>query len=76
MQSNEFTGCCLILSELMEKTQEYLEVPEFDLTKSIVSDQDQIIWESIGLTSDVQAIENAAVITKVHLHLFLASIFI
>lgn len=49
----------------MDQVQQLLELPDFNLTKSIVSDQDQIIWESIGLTSDVQAIDNAAILTKV-----------
>lgn len=41
-----------------------LELNEFDLIKNLVTEQDQIIWESMGLPRDAQAIENAALLIK------------
>lgn len=40
-----------------------------DLSKKLLSDQDRIIWENMGLTSDVQSMENAAILTKVRIEL-------
>ncbi|CAD7084661.1 unnamed protein product [Hermetia illucens] len=41
-----------------------LGIETFNITKNLISEQEQIIWESMGLTRDVQAIENAALLTK------------
>lgn len=58
--------------ELLNQICVRLEVAEFNLTKAIISDQDQVIWESIGLPTDVQAIENAAILTKVCSNLYIS----
>lgn len=39
----------------------------------ILSDQDRIIWESMGLTPDIQSMENAALLTKVEQKMVLQS---
>lgn len=39
--------------------------------EKILSEQDRIIWESMGLTPDVQSMENAALLTKVQTFHFL-----
>lgn len=44
-----------------------IEVADFDLTKNIITEQDQIVWESMGLSSDQQSMENAALLSKVSL---------
>jgi len=36
----------------------------FELLNVIYTDQDKLVWESLGLSSDKQSIENAALITK------------
>lgn len=35
------------------------------ILNEILSEQDRIIWESMGLTPDIQSMENAALLTKV-----------
>lgn len=37
------------------------------ISKSLLTDQDRIIWESMGLTADIQSMENAALLTKVRI---------
>lgn len=37
---------------------------KFNLEEVIYSDQDKLVWESMGLASDKQSIENAALISK------------
>lgn len=38
---------------------------EINVLDKILGEQDRIIWESIGLTPDIQSMENAALLTKV-----------
>lgn len=43
----------------------HIETAEFELTGNIITEQDQIVWESMGLRSDQQTMENAALLSKV-----------
>lgn len=36
-----------------------------NIMDKILSEQDRIIWENMGLTPDVQSMENATLLTKV-----------
>lgn len=47
-----------IISELQVKIS-------FDLRKNLLTEQEQIIWESMGLARDAQIIENAAIIRQI-----------
>lgn len=49
----------------MTKIRDELHVNEFNVMKNIITDQDIIMWESMGLTADVQSMENAALLTQV-----------
>lgn len=42
-----------------------LKLTDVNIMDKILSDQDRIIWENMGLTPDVQSMENAALLTKV-----------
>lgn len=42
-----------------------LKLEDTNIIDKILSEQDRIIWESMGLTPDVQSMENAALLTKV-----------
>lgn len=42
-----------------------LKIKEFNVTTNIITDQDIIMWESMGLTADVQSMENAALLSQV-----------
>lgn len=50
----------------MQQISEELNLPNLDISKKILTDEDRIIWENMGLTSDIQSMENAAIITKVN----------
>ncbi|XP_017471893.1 PREDICTED: cytoplasmic dynein 2 heavy chain 1-like [Rhagoletis zephyria] len=41
-----------------------LQLRPFDLRRSLLPEQEQIIWESMGLASDAQIIENAALLRQ------------
>lgn len=49
----------------MTKVLDELHVNEFNVMKNIITDQDIIMWESMGLTADVQSMENAALLSQV-----------
>lgn len=49
----------------MPKIIDEIRVSEFNVMKNIISDQDIIMWESMGLTADVQSMENAALLSQV-----------
>lgn len=38
---------------------------KYDLHETLYTDQDKLVWESMGLSSDKQSAENAALLTKV-----------
>lgn len=38
---------------------------KFNLHEALYTDQDKLVWESMGLASDKQSVENASVVTKV-----------
>lgn len=38
---------------------------KFELHETLYTDQDELVWESMGLSSDKQSVENAALLTKV-----------
>lgn len=70
-QSIMIALCITHLSHMLEEERmKYLKhISEslhlkFNLGEVIYSDQDKLVWESIGLSSDMQSIENAALITK------------
>ncbi|XP_055390537.1 cytoplasmic dynein 2 heavy chain 1 [Condylostylus longicornis] len=37
----------------------------FELARNLITEQDQVIWESMGLSKDAQAIENAVLLSKI-----------
>lgn len=49
----------------MEEIISELNLGAIDISNKLLTDQDRIIWESMGLTSDVQSMENAALVSKV-----------
>ena len=49
----------------MQQLEKRLNLPEMDISHKLLTDQDRIIWENFGLTSDVQSMENAAILTKI-----------
>lgn len=49
----------------MKKIFDELRINEFNVMKNIISDQYIIMWESMGLTADVQSMENAALLSQV-----------
>lgn len=50
-------------TKYLESVSESLHV-KFCLDAVVYNDQDKVVWESMGLSSDKQSIENAALITK------------
>ncbi|KAJ6628053.1 Cytoplasmic dynein 2 heavy chain 1, partial [Pseudolycoriella hygida] len=48
----------------MTKILNELHVTEFNVMKNIITDQDIIMWESMGLTADAQSMENAALLSQ------------
>lgn len=49
----------------MDNITDDLHVNEFNVMKNIITDQDIIMWESMGLTADIQSMENAALLSQV-----------
>lgn len=49
----------------MAKIIDDLRISEFNVMKNLITDQDIIMWESMGLTADVQSMENAALLSHV-----------
>lgn len=49
----------------MSKIIDELRIKDFNVMKNIISDQDIIMWESMGLTADAQSMENAALLSQV-----------
>lgn len=61
-----FYNICSVISRFaMEQMAEELNMPNLDISKKLLTDEDRIIWENMGLTSDIQSMENAAILTKV-----------
>lgn len=50
---------------MMAQIHSELKLTDVNIMDKILSDQDRIIWENMGLTPDVQSMENAALLTKV-----------
>ncbi|XP_059611101.1 cytoplasmic dynein 2 heavy chain 1 [Phlebotomus argentipes] len=50
-----------VLSTVIQTT----ELPPFDLTQNLVTEQEKIMWESMGLTPDAQSLQNAGLLTKI-----------
>ncbi|XP_053958646.1 cytoplasmic dynein 2 heavy chain 1 [Anastrepha ludens] len=48
----------------MDRLLAELQLRPFDLRKSLLTEQEQIIWESMGLAPDAQIIENAALLRQ------------
>lgn len=53
-----------------------MNIDDIEVTNKILSEQDRIVWESMGLTPDVQSMENAALLTKVNISLFIIHFYI
>lgn len=53
------------LRSLMKEIGSNMNFGEINILDKILSEQDRIIWESMGLTPDIQSMENAALLTKV-----------
>lgn len=53
-----------------------MNIDDVEVTNKILSEQDRIVWESMGLTPDVQSMENAALLTKVNISLFIIHFYI
>lgn len=53
------------ISALMKEICSKLKLGDVNIMDKILSEQNRIIWESMGLTPDVQSMENAALLTKV-----------
>ena len=51
-------------TKYVENINELLHV-KFNLREMLYTDQDTLVWESMGLSSEKQSIENAAILTKV-----------
>lgn len=49
----------------MDEIERKMNLPDVKIMDKILSEQDRIIWESMGLTPDVQSMENATLLTKV-----------
>lgn len=49
----------------MDEMGTKLNINTEHVMNEILSEQDRIIWESMGLTPDIQSMENAALLTKV-----------
>lgn len=56
----QFLSIRLILDEICVQ----MKYKNIEILPKILSPQDRIIWESMGLTSDIQSMENAALLTK------------
>lgn len=54
-------------SKYIENINETLHM-NFTLHETLYTDQDKLVWESIGLSSDKQSAENASLLTKVSRH--------
>ncbi|XP_052891130.1 cytoplasmic dynein 2 heavy chain 1 [Anopheles moucheti] len=48
----------------MAKLAEITNTPEFNIDQQLITNQDKIIWESMGLSADQQYRENAAMLVK------------
>lgn len=51
--------------EIMDDIGRKMNLADVKIMDKILSEQDRIIWESMGLTPDVQSMENATLLTKV-----------
>lgn len=49
----------------MQDISSQMKLGDVNIMDKILSEQDRIIWESMGLTPDVQSMENATFLTKV-----------
>lgn len=55
----------------MQNIYSSINYNDVEIHDKILSEQDRIVWESMGLTPDVQSMENAALLTKVHISTFI-----
>lgn len=56
--------------EIMDGIERKMNLTDVKIMDKILSEQDRIIWESMGLTPDVQSMENATLLTKVRFYIF------
>ena len=52
----------------IENVNETLHL-KFELRESLYTDQDKLVWESMGLSNDKQSVENAAMLVKVNIQI-------
>lgn len=50
--------------KLIQNISQKLKV-EFTLKDTLYTDQDSLVWQSIGLSTDKQSVENASILTQV-----------
>lgn len=61
-------------AKYVDSISEVLHV-KFNLHETLYTDQDKLVWESMGLSSDKQSVENAALLTKVGANDFIDRLF-
>lgn len=64
-QNIEICFLLFIFSVIMQEIGTQMSLVDINIMDKILSEQDRIIWESMGLTPDVQSMENATYLTKV-----------
>jgi dynein heavy chain 2, cytosolic len=71
-QSMVIALCLTHFSHILEeeKSRFVVDINEtlhlkFDLKENLYTDQDKLVWESMGLSNDKQSVENAAMLVKV-----------
>uniref|UniRef100_A0A1B0CJW6 Cytoplasmic dynein 2 heavy chain 1 n=1 Tax=Lutzomyia longipalpis TaxID=7200 RepID=A0A1B0CJW6_LUTLO len=52
-------------TQVLQTVIQTTDLPPFDLTESLVTEQEKIMWESMGLTPDAQSIQNAGLLIKI-----------
>lgn len=62
IKKKSFT-CRTVINEIKDE----LNLTNLDISKKLFTEQDRIIWESMSLTSDIQSMENAAIVVKVNI---------
>lgn len=60
-----FSNIPITFSKYLTEISDQLNLKKFKLDDYLVTNQDRIIWESMGLTNDQQSIENSGILTKV-----------
>lgn len=67
---SNFLSISLSSSSKMQDICSKLNLKNVEIMDKVLSEQDRIVWESMGLTPDVQSMESAALLTKVFRSIF------